>query len=331
MRRRTIGLGLGLLLVGGVSVCFLARHGGGLRERTLEDGSIVTFRGVTYGTTHRMPGGPGWQRLLGRFLPARLASKFGLPVATYNNNTPLMMVWIEYRNPSGANRLAGQPVHYGSMWAPYALTDSAGTHFGSQAPATETKTPEGVLCGFWFGVLPRSSEQFRFRYSGYNQNGIATLLGSFTFPNPVFRGPSPRTPTSFPVTMQKDGLSFVLRGLSRRSVQTPTWSRAPAEVQMLAKVEVTDQTDTNRLWAIHTIHVLDPNGSQLTPPTTLRVVPSAFRNVDGGSDTSIAFAGGLSTNEAWTIRFELVPANVSLPSALAQTVVIDVAAQPIAE
>ena len=163
MRRRTIGLGLGLLLVGGVSVCFLARHGGGLRERTLEDGSIVTFRGVTYGTTHRMPGGPGWQRLLGRFLPARLASKYGLPVATYNNNTPLMMVWIEYRNPSGANRLAGQPVHYGSMWAPYALTDSAGTHFGSQAPATETKTPEGVLCGFWFGVLPRSSEQFRFR------------------------------------------------------------------------------------------------------------------------------------------------------------------------
>jgi len=239
-----VALALGLFAVRQV------RRNSTSRTFVLSNGSVLVFRGVTYGTNHVAPGSDN------RFmdlLPApvrRLFHRTGQ--ASVSATTPTGMFWFE--------RL-GAGVPMGNDWnCTVVMTDGfeatgSGARFSS---GSSSNVIEGHAC-----AITRRERLLRVRVyeENWSMGPRSTLLGEFTVPNPAPIESTRWTAEPLPETRHDDAIEATLLKLASRPRSTNSTDQAQTVAQFAIREHGIESTN----WRVLKIEATDATGNVIVP------------------------------------------------------------------
>ena len=145
-RLRVVAGVLGVLVAVTAVVWLLFRETDEPTE-VLSDGTVVKFRGATYGKTHRMFTGSIWHRLAGRILPDRLSRRLGVPVIHYITTNDSLVVWLEVDTRA-------VPTKYLYSGPSVSIGDEHGSEFLSAVRTSSKTTANGFVQGYEMPLVP---------------------------------------------------------------------------------------------------------------------------------------------------------------------------------
>jgi len=248
----------------------------------------MRLRGVSYGTQHRLVTGNFWQRSAGRLFSESMARRLGAQILSHSNKSPSLVVWVEHLRQGTTRRPTG-----GYTATPMIISDGEGTEFEQVGASTGSQSTNTLVEGFAFGAFPRSSRKVNITVKAFDYVSRDFHEVYFNVSSPAFVSSKTGELTSYPVLVEKDDLTFVLRGFHpmRRS------GRNKDEAWMATRYQIVDARSPVNVWRVRAISVLDGNGGSYWP--------SAQGGLPEITRTNFEFRGGLSTNHPWTLRFHL--------------------------
>lgn len=285
-----------LILLGGTAWLFLRGDGSPLNPPlSLSDGSVLVFRGVTYGTNHQFAAA-GWRGVLGRMLPRKLTGRLGRgPSVT--TAAPSLTVWVERRGGGGGPVNPQYVLGTGTNFAP-----AHSNHFTSAGGGPGAS----IIEGYGFASFPRRGRMITLRL--YDRGGGGsnwerpTLAGEITFRNPAPSAAAPWTPEPLPATKRVDDFDVTLKDVfvnadwNRRRPLKPVTNAVNASV--FARLHFS--RDGKRLdeWSAPKVELSDATGNRLSS--------SSWSGGLQEKDYELQFTGTLWPDEkAWKMRFEL--------------------------
>ncbi len=272
---------------------------------TLSNGSVLTFEGATFGTTHDVPGDPRWLRLLPKGLSRILPVAWRGPGSTMSTPAPVLMLWFNRFGPqvSSGDWLC-TIVHNDGFEA--SLNNS--TYFGRSTP---TNTMEGGP-----GPVTRRERMLRVRVYEWNRSaGTDRLLGGFTMPNPAPISDARWIAPALPATARDGDFEATLSELS--SGRFPTLSAHRDIGRATIRIMEGGVPSTN--WQIEMIIGTDATSNQLRMASTRisaedgaqRLVLSPAPWPSEVYNLSVEFSrlaqGPFAAEELWTLRDLIVP------------------------
>ena len=264
-----------------------------VRAQKLPDGSVMILRGVTYGRAHRLATGNLFQRSAARLLPEPLATRLGIRFLTYSNAVPSLMVWVEHDRQTTTRRPKG-----GYMATPIIVADDAGTEFEQNGSGISSLGTNSQVEGFGFGAFPSASRMVSICIRPFDYVSRTSYEARFRVPNPAFAPSLPAAPTTYPVRVTQDDLTFVLKAFSPCARPAGNRGPDPDEKWMGTEYQILDRGNPTNDWFAHNISVRTSAGGEYSPSAT-----SGLRET---ARTNLTFRGGLGTNAAWTLRYGLV-------------------------
>jgi hypothetical protein len=294
MKRLLIALLL-LALAGGAGVWLLRVREPRNAPITLSDGTVLVFRGATYGTVHEYHGG-GWRGRMAGWLPERMAKRIrqgGSIVTTYQ---PSLTVWFE------RTRLSSQT-------APVAieLVLGTGTSFSwaEKTHGLSSGLPGGATIeGVGWTTFPRRGRTITLRlYDGGVNRPDRRQAGEFTFANPAITNPPGWQPEPLPATRRVEDFDVTLKefitGVDRSHGGALRPAARPTESGVHARLGISRSGQDVSDWHPSSAELSDATGNQVrsTRWTGLQKAPG---------DYSLNFTPSLWTDErAWKLRLEL--------------------------
>jgi hypothetical protein len=267
-----------------------------VRAQKLPDGSVMILRGVTYGRAHRLATGNLFQRSAARLLPETLATRLGIRFLTYSNAVPSLMVWVEHDRQTTTRRPKG-----GYMATPIIVADDAGTEFEQNGSGISSQGTNSLVEGFGFSAFPSASRMVSIRVRPFDYVKRTSYEARFRVPNPAFAPGVPAAPTTYPVRVTQDDLTFILKAFSPREGPLSSRGSPLHEKWMSTEYQILDHRNPTNDWFAHNISVRNSTGGEYSP--------SAISGIGETARTNLAFRGGLGTNAAWTLRYGLVRAS----------------------
>lgn len=292
MKRLPLVFGALVLLVG---IAWLALRDPAIPPLSLSDGSILVFRGTTYGTNHHFAA-PGWRGLVGRVLPRKLKGRFGRG-ASISTATPSLTIWFERRGSSGGWLNLQYLLGTGTNFAPIHSSHSTSVGGGPGA---------AVIEGHGFAVFPRRERSITLRLYDRTKGGQywdnPHYAGEITLRNPApFTGPH-WTPDPLPATKRVDDFDVTLKDVfanadwRRRRPLTATTN--PANHSAFARLHFSRDGRKLEEWSSPKVELSDATGNTLTS--------SSWSGGWQGEDYELQVQGTLWPDEqAWKMRFEL--------------------------
>jgi hypothetical protein len=289
MRRSlTISAVAALLLIALIAFVLL-REDDGITRTTLEDGSVLILRKVTYGKNHRMTGGTGWQRMVGPFLPAAIAKDMKIPVAVCTNSEPVLMVWVEHRTESSTNRGT-------TFYASLALRDDSGTEFRPYNRPATAATPGGELIGVAFPAHPHLGPDLSFRLVlKYPWRPDHTYAATVKFANPLFDDALRPTATHIPpISVTQNNVKVTVTSLRRWRTFGSGYGSEVRRTTLL-RCQLDDLEDSYRKWTISRVSIIGHRGRLYQLPGSGPLRTRGEYEIDAT----------LATNQAWNLQLVL--------------------------
>lgn len=276
----TAGLALLAVLAAGV-VLWLRSLTPAPTRFTLSDGSVVTFKGATFGTNHVAPSG----LVFTRFLPKIVMRWLGQPTSggsSHPTATPSLVMWFS------RNGLAS-----GQNWScSLVLADDFEAEFENTrfyATYTPTNTVEGIASPY-----PQRDEYVRVRFYDVKNWNDYTPMGDFTLRNPqVVRTPRPVAPT-LPQQAQAGTLEITLKSLAARRARPR--SQSIPDNQTVARFSVLEDGAASTNWTVQGMEATDSAGS--------RLVSRSWNGQTRKGDEQFECKPVLWPEESYKIRFE---------------------------
>ncbi len=259
------------------------------RIKTLPDGSLLILRRVSYGTTHQFSMGTFWQQLGAHILPKQYTPRFQTLGYNDTNNGPTMVVWLEHLSRTSPKNIVygGHPT-YGDPPDWQGLFDDYGTDFDRYYADVAAASGNRFVQGFVFHVIPTTSRELHFRFVCADTQKGWQASEVFTFRNPCFQ-PATNPPVAYPLRFQQGSLAVVLTKFH------PKPHRKGAPKEMSLSLDLFEDGHPAKNWRLHSLVVLNPNGALYHPYS------SGWGQFENHIDAT--FAGGLSTNAPWKLRF----------------------------
>ena len=253
----------------------------------------MILRGVTYGRAHRLAIGNLFQRSAARLLPEPLATRLGIRFLTHSNAVPSLVVWVEHDRQTTTRRPKG-----GYLATPIIVADDAGTEFEHHGSGFSSQGTNSQVEGFIFETFPSASRMVSICVRPFDYAAWTSYEARFRVPNPAFAPSLPAAPTSYPIRVTQDDLTFVLKAFS--PCVEPGLSGGPSlhAKWMNTEYQILDRGNPTNDWFAQDILVRSGTGGGYSP--------SATSGSGGTTRTNLAFRGGLGTNLAWTLRYGLV-------------------------
>lgn len=275
----------------------------------LATGETVTLRGITYGTNHSAPFGPGWMRLLPSVVRSRLLPLFvKTPVLFWDRTTvePKMLLWLEVRNHGATNPPAPSATQTWLM-----LADDHGQAAGGRENVNFISGPGfgasyGVVVEF--GALPRRAKKIEAQWLQGVYNDVK-CVAQWELPNPA-PSPAPSWPAEILPAARSDGdLECTLErllfgaGSSSRSFRSDRGTERrefpPAkpgeEIQAVAQAFLREQGKLTTNWSIAGVTLADASGN-------LATARSISTSPAGKGWASASFGPVLWPSETWEVR-----------------------------
>jgi|GEM_PF-3090779 len=283
-----------LVLLAGGAWLALRDDGSANPRLVLSDGSVLIFRGTTYGTNHQFAA-PGWRGIVGLVLPNRLKGRLG--GASISTPTPSLTIWVERRGASGG-------------WLNLSYVLGSGTNF-AQAHSTHSTSSSGgrggaIIEGHGFAAFPRRERNITLRLYDRGQGGKywdnPHFAGEITFRNPApFTGPH-WTPEPLPATKRVGDFDVTLKDVFANA----DWGRRrpldgatnPANLSVFARLHFSRDGRKLEEWSSPKVELSDATGNKLAS--------SSWTGWWQDKDYELQFQGTLWPDEqAWRMRFEL--------------------------
>jgi hypothetical protein len=269
----------------------------------LSDGSVLRYRGATYGTNHSAP--TQFSDAM-RFVPKPLRKFFpNARAAGTTTQGPTVMFWFER---VGITRF--------SQWQLTLVTQdgfegSCGTYLFSAMSATNQVEAHGC-------PAPRRERTLHLKIYD-TLNGPAKFIGEFTVPNPAPLSNARWTSRPLPQTRSTGDFAATLLSLETKTMQI----RSSGSLQLdetRARFRVTEHGAATTNWVVQRIDAIDAPGGMITPnrwggPSggiiNFDYGPSLWPSevyklhVEFGRAAHARFA----SNELWLLRDIAVPTN----------------------
>lgn len=281
-----------LLLAAGAGVWWwLTASSAAGQPLTLSDGSIITFRAVTFGTNHTYYGGGTGQRLA-RLVPAKWRPRLGLRGPNMRTGQPTLVVWTTTRRPP--NR---------TIYPRYVIGGEAGFSPASPAASMTSGAPDGgTVEGTAFAAFPRRGSTITLRVYEPGPNWPdMKFVGEFTMRNPEQRHDPPWQPEPLPASRTNDEFAVTLKellvGVSTSDLQKPKPPPNEPEAGARAVFHFTRDDRPTKEW--------EPASFVMTDATGNRTGSTSWSGSWRDGDYVAGFKPFLWTDErAWNLKFE---------------------------
>lgn len=268
----------------------------------LSDGSVIHFKGVTYGTTHYSPGAP-WLR----FVPAPLARLVTRGrTGSFTTASPMAGLWFQRE---------GSAINAARWHCTVVLEDGFETPCSS-ATFTVSANLTNILEA-QAGPIPRRGGSLRLRVYDTGNGSTPRLLGEFSVRNPAPSSSAAWPPQSLPQTKTEGELEATLLTLTTQGMSTNA-SIYDAKTFATFNVKVAGAVSTN--WRVERVECTDATGNTLTPtswggpstwPQPFQFSPPLWPSEVYRIRAEFARSplGPFEDNECWSITNLAIPTN----------------------